>query len=54
MSIQGLNLEQAYDFVKETKPNISPNFNFMAPLLEFNRQLFHESHIFFCYSTSFI
>ena len=34
-----LTLNDAYDFVKRCKPNISPNFNFMGQLLDFERML---------------
>lgn len=34
-----LSLNDAYDFVKKRKSNISPNFNFMGQLLDFEQQL---------------
>ncbi|KAM9324414.1 dual specificity protein phosphatase 7-like [Gastrophryne carolinensis] len=34
-----LSLNDAYDFVKRKKSNISPNFNFMGQLLDFERSL---------------
>ncbi|KAG8002554.1 Dual specificity protein phosphatase 7 [Nibea albiflora] len=34
-----LSLNDAYDFVKRKKSNISPNFNFMGQLLDFEREL---------------
>ncbi|KAK2142842.1 hypothetical protein LSH36_907g00004 [Paralvinella palmiformis] len=34
-----LTLNDAYDVVKKCKPNISPNFNFMGQLLDFERTL---------------
>ncbi|KAE8293668.1 Dual specificity protein phosphatase 7 [Larimichthys crocea] len=34
-----LSLNDAYDFVKRKKSNISPNFNFMGQLLDFERKL---------------
>ncbi|XP_013401357.1 dual specificity protein phosphatase 7 [Lingula anatina] len=34
-----LSLNDAYDYVKKCKPNISPNFNFMGQLLDFERHL---------------
>ncbi|XP_053325919.1 dual specificity protein phosphatase 7 [Spea bombifrons] len=34
-----LSLNDAYDFVKRKKSNISPNFNFMGQLLDFERAL---------------
>lgn len=34
-----MSLNDAYDFVRRKKSNISPNFNFMGQLLDFERQL---------------
>lgn len=34
-----MSLNDAYDFVRRRKANISPNFNFMGQLLDFERQL---------------
>jgi hypothetical protein len=39
MSSQNLTLNEAYDFVKARKSNVSPNFNFMGQLLEFERSI---------------
>ncbi|EDO45432.1 predicted protein, partial [Nematostella vectensis] len=39
MSSQHLSLNEAYDFVKARKSNVSPNFNFMGQLLDFERSL---------------
>lgn len=39
MSQERLCLNDAYDFVKRAKPNISPNFNFMGQLLDFEQTL---------------
>ena len=39
MSTCGMTLNEAYDFVKDRKSNVSPNFNFMGQLLDFERQL---------------
>jgi dual specificity MAP kinase phosphatase len=38
-----LSLNDAYDYVKRCKPNISPNFNFMGQLLDFERTLHHTN-----------
>ncbi|MBN3319505.1 DUS7 phosphatase, partial [Atractosteus spatula] len=50
----GLSLNDAYDFVKRRKSNISPNFNFMGQLLDFEKtlrspcdQLANEEQAFF-------
>lgn len=39
MQKMNLSLNDAYDFVKRKKSNISPNFNFMGQLLDFERTL---------------
>lgn len=39
MQKRNLSLNDAYDFVKRKKSNISPNFNFMGQLLDFERTL---------------
>lgn len=39
MGTEGMSLNEAYDFVKSCKPNISPNFNFMGQLMEFEKTL---------------
>ncbi|KAL8611328.1 hypothetical protein ACOMHN_013759 [Nucella lapillus] len=39
MSQQAMCLNEAYDFVKKCKPNISPNFTFMGQLLDFEKVL---------------
>ena len=39
MKTKKLSLNSAYDYVKTCKPNISPNFNFMGQLLEFQKSL---------------
>nr|KAG5691438.1 hypothetical protein BaRGS_017281 [Batillaria attramentaria] len=44
MSKQSMCLNEAYDFVKKCKPNISPNFTFMGQLLDWEKALHHETH----------
>ena len=44
MSKNAMPLNEAYDFVKKCKPNISPNFNFMGQLLEFEKALHQGDH----------
>ncbi|XP_060083321.1 dual specificity protein phosphatase 7-like [Ylistrum balloti] len=39
MQKQHMSLNEAYDHVKGCKPNISPNFNFMGQLLDFEKTL---------------
>ncbi|XP_046555536.1 dual specificity protein phosphatase 7-like [Haliotis rubra] len=39
MSRQAMSLNEAYDYVKTCKPNISPNFTFMGQLLDFEKSL---------------
>ncbi|XP_033114627.1 dual specificity protein phosphatase 6-like [Anneissia japonica] len=39
MHKMSLSLNEAYDYVKMKKSNISPNFNFMGQLLDFERRL---------------
>eukprot|EP00794_Sanderia_malayensis_P006176 gene6176-6890_t len=42
---QDYSLNDAYDFVKEKKNNVAPNFNFMQQLLDFEqtRNNYHQS-----------
>lgn len=42
MQTQRLSLNDAYDYVKSCKPNISPNFNFMGQLLDFEQKLLQQ------------
>ena len=39
MTTMNLTLNDAYDFVKEKKSNVSPNLNFMGQLLDYERQI---------------
>ncbi|KAM9704978.1 dual specificity protein phosphatase 16 isoform 2-T2 [Menidia menidia] len=39
MRREGLPLEEAYRFVKDRRPSISPNFNFLGQLLDFEKKL---------------
>ena len=43
MAQKSMCLNEAYDFVKKCKPNISPNFTFMGQLLDFEKALHHET-----------
>lgn len=45
MQTEGYTLETAYDFVKDKKPNIQPNFSFMGQLLDFERSRTPDSGI---------
>jgi len=40
-----LSLNEAYRFVKEKRPTISPNFNFLGQLIEFERRLRDNGHL---------
>jgi len=42
MKHMSLSLNDAYDHVKRSKPDISPNFNFMGQLLDFEQTLLKE------------
>ncbi|KAH9500808.1 Dual specificity protein phosphatase 6 [Bulinus truncatus] len=42
MSRANMTLNEAYDHVKNCKPNISPNFTFMGQLLDFEKDLNNE------------
>lgn len=48
MSRQAMCLNEAYDFVKKCKPNISPNFTFMGQLLDFEKALHHDTEDCHC------
>lgn len=48
MSSMSLSLNDAYDYVKRCKPNISPNFNFMGQLLDFEKTLNQGSAVCTC------
>ncbi|XP_074488299.1 dual specificity protein phosphatase 8 isoform X1 [Sebastes fasciatus] len=39
MKTMGLSSDDAYRFVKDRRPSISPNFNFLGQLLEFEKEL---------------
>lgn len=39
ISALNMTLNEAYDFVKQRKPSVNPNLNFMGQLLEFERQM---------------
>ncbi|XP_053546776.1 dual specificity protein phosphatase 8-like [Bombina bombina] len=43
MRSMGLSLDDAYRFVKEKRPSISPNFNFLGQLLEYEMGLANSS-----------
>uniref|UniRef100_A0A672KJ24 protein-tyrosine-phosphatase n=1 Tax=Sinocyclocheilus grahami TaxID=75366 RepID=A0A672KJ24_SINGR len=39
MKRMDMSLDEAYRFVKEKRPTISPNFNFLGQLLDFEKKL---------------
>ncbi|XP_028250121.1 dual specificity protein phosphatase 16 isoform X2 [Parambassis ranga] len=39
MKRMGMSLDEAYRFVKEKRPTISPNFNFLGQLLDFEKKI---------------
>ncbi|NXY82401.1 DUS16 phosphatase, partial [Alcedo cyanopectus] len=43
MKRMDMSLDEAYRFVKEKRPTISPNFNFLGQLLDFEKKLKHQS-----------
>lgn len=43
MKRMDMTLDEAYRFVKEKRPTISPNFNFLGQLLDFEKKLKHAS-----------
>lgn len=45
MKTMGLSSDDAYRFVKDRRPSISPNFNFLGQLLEFERELKRKTSI---------
>ncbi|XP_051579699.1 dual specificity protein phosphatase 8-like [Myxocyprinus asiaticus] len=45
MKTMGLSSDDAYRFVKDRRPSISPNFNFLGQLLEFERALQMKNHV---------
>ncbi|MBZ3874355.1 Dual specificity protein phosphatase 7 [Sciurus carolinensis] len=52
MQKMNLSLNDAYDFVKRKKSNISPNFNFMGQLLDFERTLGPNEQLYFSTPTN--
>lgn len=46
MKWKRLHLQDAYDFVKRCRPQISPNLNFMGQLMSYERRLISKDHQF--------
>ncbi|CAJ1054352.1 dual specificity protein phosphatase 16 isoform X2 [Xyrichtys novacula] len=44
MKRMDMNLDEAYRFVKEKRPTISPNFNFLGQLLDFEKKIKSPPH----------
>uniref|UniRef100_UPI00358F172B dual specificity protein phosphatase 8-like n=1 Tax=Myxine glutinosa TaxID=7769 RepID=UPI00358F172B len=45
MKTMGLSSDDAYRFVKERRPSISPNFNFLGQLMEFEKLLYPRNGV---------
>ncbi|KAK2717245.1 dual specificity protein phosphatase 14-like [Artemia franciscana] len=52
MKFHGLNLREAYIFVKSKRSIIQPNFGFFRQLIEFEREIFGLESVKFVYSES--
>ena len=49
ISSKKMSLSDAFEHVRDRRPNISPNFNFMGQLLEFEKQITQTStSVSFC------
>lgn len=45
MKRMDMSLDEAYRFVKEKRPTISPNFNFLGQLLDFEKKIKNQSEV---------